>query len=335
MLTFKVTVPVPLPDNMLGVSQGALSDTVQLRVPDPEFVIVRVCAPGLLPPWTPANEKLVALSPIVGGGGGGVINSVRPGIVAARLCRLLLPVGPLPEAGEGAVPTLATGRVADDVKLVEPELVVVVDVAETVVDGAMTGAAMTDVSALFVAVEESFVSSLVFSIEVVIGAVVGVSDWCAGAAEGISVDEVLGRRDFLMSLRGLRGKGWTPLVVDGSWGLVRRLVAWLRIFAFPCAISSSAEAGEVVGSHDQEAVVARRKANNGMHMVRDATWRMHEGLSKTSAVTSMLSWLLRSLDSEGKKLVGIAMMPSKVSKRCCPQTETAGLRNEQARIGLK
>ena len=52
-----------LPD-CVAVSQLALSATVQLSVPVPEFVTEMVLEAGLLPPAVPLKAKLVGLSPI-------------------------------------------------------------------------------------------------------------------------------------------------------------------------------------------------------------------------------------------------------------------------------
>ena len=68
VLMANVTEPAPVPFRTLGVSHGAFSDIDQFNVPEPVLLIVSVCALGLLPPWMPVNERLVALRPIVGVG---------------------------------------------------------------------------------------------------------------------------------------------------------------------------------------------------------------------------------------------------------------------------
>ena len=65
----------PVPVKTLGVNHVAFSEIDQLRVPAPVLLMVSVCALGLLPPCTPVNERVVALSPIVGVGAA-VIESV-------------------------------------------------------------------------------------------------------------------------------------------------------------------------------------------------------------------------------------------------------------------
>ena len=75
VLTENVTEPAPVPLRTLGVNHGALSDTDQFSVPAPALLIVSVWAVGLLPPWTPLNDRLLALRPIVGVGAA-VIESV-------------------------------------------------------------------------------------------------------------------------------------------------------------------------------------------------------------------------------------------------------------------
>ena len=68
VLTLNVTDPEPVPVRTLGVSHVAFSEIDQFRVPAPVLLMVSVCAVGLLPPCIPVNERLVALSPIVGVG---------------------------------------------------------------------------------------------------------------------------------------------------------------------------------------------------------------------------------------------------------------------------
>ena len=68
----------------------AFSETDQVRVPAPALLMVSVCAPGLLPPCTPVNEKFVALSPMVGVGAA-VIETVTPmtwGVLVAPVAEI-------------------------------------------------------------------------------------------------------------------------------------------------------------------------------------------------------------------------------------------------------
>lgn len=67
-MAFNVTEPVPVPLRTFGVNHVAFSDNDQLRVPAPVLLMMSVCELGLLPPCTPVNERLVALSPMVGVG---------------------------------------------------------------------------------------------------------------------------------------------------------------------------------------------------------------------------------------------------------------------------
>jgi hypothetical protein len=66
------TVPLPVPEAGLRVSQAALSLAVHVRVPPPVLLILRVWLAGLPPPCWAANEKLVGLVPMAGGAGAAV-----------------------------------------------------------------------------------------------------------------------------------------------------------------------------------------------------------------------------------------------------------------------
>ena len=49
-------------------SHGAVLDTLQLKVPDPELLIVTVFPAGLLPPWVAEKARFVGARVIVGVG---------------------------------------------------------------------------------------------------------------------------------------------------------------------------------------------------------------------------------------------------------------------------
>ena len=72
MAAVSVMVPLPVPLVVESVSQPAVSLAVQVRVPPPVLLMLRVCVAGLLPPWVAVNEKLVGLAPIAGGTGAAV-----------------------------------------------------------------------------------------------------------------------------------------------------------------------------------------------------------------------------------------------------------------------
>ena len=51
-----------------GEGQPAcFSLAVQVKVPPPVLLILRVCAAGLPPPWVAVNESVVGLAPMAGG----------------------------------------------------------------------------------------------------------------------------------------------------------------------------------------------------------------------------------------------------------------------------
>ena len=71
-----MTEPLPVPEARLSANHAALSLAVQVRVPPPVLLIVRVWVAGLPPPCWAVNEKLVGLAPIAGGTGAAVIVKV-------------------------------------------------------------------------------------------------------------------------------------------------------------------------------------------------------------------------------------------------------------------
>lgn len=66
--TLTEMVPAPVPDAGLRLSQLLLSVAAQLSVPLPELEMEMILVAGLVPPWTAENDRVVALSPIVGVG---------------------------------------------------------------------------------------------------------------------------------------------------------------------------------------------------------------------------------------------------------------------------
>ena len=91
-----------------------LSFALQLKVPPPALLMVKVCAVGLPPPCWAVKDRLVGLVPIAGltattGGGGGEINCANPGISAANLLIDRPPALPPPEVEELPAPAAASG----------------------------------------------------------------------------------------------------------------------------------------------------------------------------------------------------------------------------------
>jgi uncharacterized membrane protein YgcG len=63
--------PVFVPEVRLSLSQGALSLAIQLSVPPPELLMLKVWDAGLAPPCVVAKEKLGGVAPMAAGGTGG------------------------------------------------------------------------------------------------------------------------------------------------------------------------------------------------------------------------------------------------------------------------
>jgi hypothetical protein len=92
--TVRVTVPFPVPDAGESVNHAALSLAVQLSVPPPALLILKVCAVGLLPPCWAVKDRLVGLVLIVGGTGAGVTVNVT-GTVTEEAPVALMVTAPL------------------------------------------------------------------------------------------------------------------------------------------------------------------------------------------------------------------------------------------------
>jgi hypothetical protein len=89
---------------------------VQLSVPPPALLILKVCAVGSPPPCWAVKDRLVGLAPIAGltettGTEAGESNCVNPGISAANLLIVRPPVYPLPEVDDLLPPAAASGMV--------------------------------------------------------------------------------------------------------------------------------------------------------------------------------------------------------------------------------
>jgi len=113
--TLAVTAPVPVPEAGLRDNHAALSLALQVRVPPPVLLMVRVWAVGLPPCWA-VKDRLVGLVPIAGltestGTEGVEFNSVNPGISAAIFRIVRPPPPPLPEVDELPTPAAASGMV--------------------------------------------------------------------------------------------------------------------------------------------------------------------------------------------------------------------------------
>ena len=138
VVTLTVTVPVPVPEAGLSDNQVVLSFALQLKVPPPALLMVKVCAVGLPPPCWAVKDRLVGLVPIAGltettGAEGGEFNCANPGISAANLLTDRPPARPLPEVDELPAPAAASGIVPVVATPTAVDLVVVVDDGATLV----------------------------------------------------------------------------------------------------------------------------------------------------------------------------------------------------------
>ena len=78
--TLTVMLPLPVPEAELSPNHGVLSLALQLNVPPPVLLRLRVCAAGLLPPWVAVNARLVGLA-LMAGGTGAAVTVKETGIV--------------------------------------------------------------------------------------------------------------------------------------------------------------------------------------------------------------------------------------------------------------
>jgi hypothetical protein len=130
--TLADTAPLPVPEAGLRDNQVALSLALQLKVPPPVLLMVRVCAAGLPPPCWAVKDRLVGLVPIAGltettGTEGGEINCANPGMSAANLLIDRPPAPPFPEVEELPAPAAASGVVPIDAVPTAMDPVVVAD----------------------------------------------------------------------------------------------------------------------------------------------------------------------------------------------------------------
>ena len=92
MVTSASPAPSPIPEAGLTVNQGALSLAVQLSVPSPVLLMLKVWVAGFAPPCVPVKERLVGLAPMAGGstgGGGGGLPSCT--VTLARPISVVVP----------------------------------------------------------------------------------------------------------------------------------------------------------------------------------------------------------------------------------------------------
>jgi hypothetical protein len=68
VVAVSVTAPLPVPEAGLSVNHAALSLALQLKVPPPVLLMVKVWAVGLAPARA-VKEKLAGLAPMAGGRG--------------------------------------------------------------------------------------------------------------------------------------------------------------------------------------------------------------------------------------------------------------------------
>ena len=130
-------MPVPVPEAGLSDSQVVLSLALQLKVPPPVLLMVKVCAVGLPPPCWAVKDRLVGIVPIAGltettGAEGDEINCANPGISAANLLIDRPPLKTIPEVEELPAPAAASGMVPADAVPIAMEPMVVADDGATV-----------------------------------------------------------------------------------------------------------------------------------------------------------------------------------------------------------
>ena len=116
VVTLTVTVPDPVPEDGLSDNQVMLSLALQLKVPPPVLLMLRVWTAGLLPPCWAVKDKLIGFVPIAGltetaGAEGDDIKSVSPAVSVANL-RIDRPLAfPFPELDELPGPATAASGV--------------------------------------------------------------------------------------------------------------------------------------------------------------------------------------------------------------------------------
>ena len=132
MVRLTVAAPFPVPAAGETASQVVLELALQLKVPPPVLLILRVWAMGLPPPCWAVKDRLVGLVPIAGltetsGAEVGEINCANPGMSAANLLIDRPPVLLLPEVDELPEPAAASGVVPIDAVPTAMDPVVIAD----------------------------------------------------------------------------------------------------------------------------------------------------------------------------------------------------------------
>ena len=131
-VTVSVTGPFLLSEAGDNINQPALSLALQLKVPLPVLLMLRVWAMGSSPPCWAVKDRLAGLVPIAGmtkitGDEGGEVNCVNPGISAANLLIVRPPPKTIPEVDELLAPAAARGRVPICAVPAAMDFVIVVD----------------------------------------------------------------------------------------------------------------------------------------------------------------------------------------------------------------
>ena len=126
VVTLAVTAPLPVPEAGLRDNQVVLALALQLKVPPPVLLMVRVCVAGLPPPCWAVKDRLVGLAPIAG-----LTESADIEIPAANFFIDRPPPPPLPEVDELPAPAAASGMVP-----VVVDVAAVLDAAVVTDDGA-------------------------------------------------------------------------------------------------------------------------------------------------------------------------------------------------------
>jgi hypothetical protein len=71
VITLTMITPLFVPEVRLSLSQAALSLAIQLSVPPPELLMLKVWDVGLAPPCVAVKERLAGVAPMAAGGTGG------------------------------------------------------------------------------------------------------------------------------------------------------------------------------------------------------------------------------------------------------------------------
>jgi len=132
VVALAVTAPFPVPEAGETASHVVLGLALQLKVPPPVLLMVKVRAVGLPPPCWAVKDRLVGLVPIAGltettGAEGDEINCANPGMSAANLLIDRPPALLLPEVDELPAPVAASGVVPIDAVPTAMDPVVVAD----------------------------------------------------------------------------------------------------------------------------------------------------------------------------------------------------------------